>query len=103
MPPAMGGGRRHAEGGGRRLLRHPARDRLGQREPAGRSELGSSVNVHPGPPWAVSRGRPTASGEARTSFQPFTTYVGGSPSYFRNDVRRRLMSVSSITPVTPGA
>src|SRR5438132_6050406 len=67
VPPTVGGGGRHAEGGGRRLLRHPIRDRLGQREAAGRSELGSSVSMHPGPPWAVSRRRPTASGEARTS------------------------------------
>src|SRR5947209_8851193 len=83
MPPAMGGGGRHAEGGGRRLLRHPIRDRLRQREPTRRSELRSRVSPHPGPPWAVSRGRPTASGEARTSFQPFTTCVGSSPSYLQ--------------------
>jgi hypothetical protein len=50
MPPAMGGRGRHAEGGGRRLLRHPRSDRLRQRKPASRSELRSRVNIHPGPP-----------------------------------------------------
>ncbi|CAA9486230.1 MAG: hypothetical protein AVDCRST_MAG45-468 [uncultured Solirubrobacterales bacterium] len=46
----MGCGRRHAEGGSCRLLRHARGDRFGQRKPTGRSELGLRVNVHPGPP-----------------------------------------------------
>jgi hypothetical protein len=38
-------------GGGRdRLLRHPGIDRLNERKPPSRSELGVSVKLHAGPP-----------------------------------------------------
>jgi len=50
MPPPMGGRRRDAEGGRGRLLRHPISNRLRQREPSCRSELGITVHDHPGPP-----------------------------------------------------
>src|SRR5690349_9921377 len=70
MPPAVHRRRRHAESGRGRLLRHPFRDRLRQRQPPRRSELGITVHDHPGPPLSrESLSRPTASGEARTYFR----------------------------------
>ncbi len=79
MPPPVRCCGRDAEGGRGRLLRHPIRDRLRQRQPPRRSELDITVHDHPGPPLSrESLSRPTASGEARTSSQTFTTFIGRS-------------------------
>src|SRR5213592_2031368 len=72
--------RRDIEGGRGRLQRRTILDRSHQREPAGQSELGVSVQIHPRPPLSVSPGRPTASKEGRIEPQPFTTSVGGTAS-----------------------
>ena len=52
VPPAMRGRRRHAEGGRGRLEAHSSLDCLDEGEAAGQSELGITVESHPGPPWA---------------------------------------------------
>src|SRR4051794_26776960 len=93
MPPAVRRRRRDAEGGRGRLQRKTVLDRAHQREPAGQSELGVSVQQHPRPPLSVSPGRPTASKEGRIEPQPFTTYVGGTTSY---------SSVHQKNPTVPG-
>jgi len=49
-PPPVGGRRRHVQGGRGRPERHPFIDQLDKRNTARRSELGVSVQLHPGPP-----------------------------------------------------
>src|SRR5437764_13360137 len=82
MPPAVRRRRRHAERGRGRPQRHPPLDRQHQLMTATQAELGVTVKLHPGPPSRVSRGRPTASKEARTTSQPFTTCRGTSARWF---------------------
>ena len=62
---------------------------MAEHEATGKSELRSTVHLHPGPPLGVSRRGPTASGEARMSSQSFTTCLGTSPSTSAALHRRR--------------
>ncbi len=81
MPPPMRGSRRDIQQ--RRGLpeRHTALNCLAQRQASSRSELRSTVDLHPGPPSLMSSRRPTAWDETRMPPQPFTTYIGTSTSF----------------------
>src|SRR6266850_2686375 len=64
-PPTMSGRRRDAEAPRSRSDRATLFDCLDERETAGKSELGLSVQIHPSPPSGVGPRRPTASKEGR--------------------------------------
>src|ERR1035437_547754 len=80
MPPAMSRRHRDTKAASGLPQRHPVQHRLRQRQRPSRSELCSTVNLHPGPPIELSSRRPTAWDEARMPPQPFTTSVGTSAS-----------------------
>ena len=107
MPPAMSCRHRDTEAASGLSQRHPIHHRLRQRQAPSRSELRSTVDLHPGPPRLVSFRRHTAWDEARMPPQPFTTSVGTSPS--ASSLRHgavvsllRAPPTSCTTPAQPG-